>query len=327
MTAAERLEQYGDRTRPGSAAHAALSDLSALYAAVPSLIYVVLSEEGGKGVDDHDRVANLEHRDDASFGDGMNRLLETGDLVYGLTHADDQERAEIAHALKELHRHIEGTLEDGRHYHARTKHLWAWTWAGILKPNLDAYNALRGPLTDEFLEDAYIGWLQLGDLIGVSELPDTYDEFLDYWEDHWKPLTRPTGTGKYIYDFSTRTPPPRTTPWMPRPVWDALSWPLRDLFRTSTFIVMDPQVRDLLELQTNRRQRASIDIHRGIWRVLPRPLTKNIVATYFGLRLRHGTPSWRRHYSAESLARYRQAVKDADHEGQARPPRPSVQQP
>jgi len=127
-----------DLTGPGSPLYQVLSDASMLYTALPTLVFVVTSAAGGKGVDDHDPVAGISARGRVHFGDAMRRLVDTADMVIGQVFAGD-ERPLVAHAIHELHRHVEGTLHDGNRYHAWNKDLWAWTWAGIVKPIMDTY--------------------------------------------------------------------------------------------------------------------------------------------------------------------------------------------
>lgn len=320
-SANERLLQYGDRTRRGSAAHTVLSDGTAFYAMLPILIYVVLSEGGSKGVDDHDPVAGVAVRDNVRFGTAVNRLVDTMDLVAGLLFADDEERELIAKTIGELHRFVEGTLDDGTRYHAWNKELWAWTWAGILKPVIDAYEILHGPQSQEFLDDAYIGTLQLGDLIGVRGLPDTYGEFLEYWEKQWIPKALDTGTGRFIANLPVNLPRPATAPWIPQAVWNTIYWPVRNVLLTSSFIVMEPRLRHLIDIEPTTADRVSVGVHRLIWRAVPRALTGELFGTYLTLRLRYGNTSWKRHYSPAALADRRKQVEHARAQGLPQPKR------
>ena len=317
----QRLLQYGDRTRRGSAVHTVLSDGTAFYAVLPILTYVVLSEGGGKGVDDHDPVAGVAVRDNVRFGNAVNRLVDTMDLVAGLLFADGEQRELIAKTIGEVHRFVEGTLDDGTRYHAWNKDLWAWTWAGILKPVIDAYEILHGPQSQEFLDDAYIGTLQLGDLIGVRGLPDTYAEFLEYWEEQWIPKALDTGTGRFIANLPVDLPRPAAAPWIPQPVWNTINWPFRNVLLTSSFLVMEPRLRHLIDIEPSTMERVSVGVHRLIWRAAPRALTGDLFGTYLTLRLRYGNTSWKRHYSPEALADHRKQVEHARAQGLPEPKR------
>lgn len=320
-SANERLLRYGDRTQRGSAAHTVLSDGSAFYAMLPILTYVVLSEGSSKGVDDHDPVAGVAIRHNVRYEAAVNRLVDTMDLVAGLLFADGEERALIAKTISEVHRFVEGTLDDGTRYHAWNKDLWAWTWAGILKPVIDAYEILHGPQSQEFLEDAYIGTLQLGDLIGVRGLPETYAEFLEYWEEQWIPLALDTGTGRFIANLPVNLPRPAAAPWIPQPVWNMLHWPVRNLLLTSSFLVMEPRLRHLIDVEPSAMDRVSVGVHRLIWRAAPRMLTSELFGTYLTLRLRYGNTSWKRHYSPAALAEHRKQVEHARAHGLPQPKR------
>ncbi|MGX1808958.1 oxygenase MpaB family protein [Nocardia sp. NPDC055321] len=303
--------------------HTIISDGAAFYAALPILITVVMSEDTGKGVDDHDRVTNLANRHNVPFEDFVGRFLDTADLVAGIAFAQGAQRDLIARTIKEVHRHVEGTHEDGRRYHAWNKDVWAWTWAGILKPVLDAYEQLHGPQEPEFVHDAYIGGLQLGDLFGVRGLPDTYPEFLEYWEQTWIPMARGTGTGKFLLSLAFSIPRPAVAPWIPGPVWTAATWPIANLLRTSAFAVLEPRLLDMLEIEPTPAQRFSVAAHRMWWRVTPDVLTRHWFGVFMKLRLRYGNSSWDRHYSPEALDRYHREVEDARAQGLPQPARPS----
>ena len=161
-----------DLTGPGSPLYQVLSDGVMLYTALPVLVFAVASEGGGQGVDDHDRVAGIHARGNVGLGDILDRLLNSADMVIGLVFAGD-ERPVVAHAIHELHRHIEGKLRDGSRYHAWNKDLWALTWAGILKPIMTVYEELRGFESKAFRQDVYTGLLQLGEGFRVRKTMTT----------------------------------------------------------------------------------------------------------------------------------------------------------
>lgn len=246
-----------------------VGDGTACYSATPILVYAVLSEGGSKGIDDHDRVASLDKRDNVPLEGVLSRPIDTIDLVAGLIIAEDEQQVLIAETVREIHRRIEGNLEDGRQYHAWNKDLWA----GIIKPSIDAYERLHGPVSTPFAEDAYIGALQIGDLIGVRGLPETYSEFLNYWEHQWIPLADGTGTGRFSMSLIDGMPQPAAAPWIPKPIWHAMTWPLRHFMATSAFIVMEPRVLKMLGVEPTRGQRVGVGTHRLFWRLIPRAVT------------------------------------------------------
>ena len=92
---------------------------------------------------------------------------------------------------------------------------------------------------------------------------------------------------------------------------------------TGAFIVMEPRILAMLDARPTRLQRFSVAVHRMIWRVTPRVITRNLFGAFIKLRLRRGNNSWNRHYSPDALAEYRRQVEDARARGCPQPARPS----
>ena len=313
-----------DLTGPGSPLYEVLSDGSTLYAILPGFIFVVLDAVGGQGVDDHDRVAKISARGDVRFEDMMIRMSDTVDFVIGLIFARE-ERPLVAHAIYEMHRHIEGKLLDGTKYHAWNKDIWAWTWAGILKPIMDVHQELRGFKSEAFRQDVYTGLLQLGALFNVRGLPEQYSDFEVYWQEEWIPLLQSeTESGRFIAGQIKRPAKPRFAPWIPTPIWQLVTWPMRNALWAGYFLAAPPEVDKVLNITRTRGDRLSMNIHRTVWRLIPHVMTRDWVSAYFALRFKYGTPVWRTHYSRESLEQYRLAVKKAKADGTPFPPRPSA---
>jgi len=217
-------------------------------------------------------------------------------------------------------------LSDGQRYHAWAKNLWAWSWAGIIKPVMDAHEQLRGFESDQFRQDAYTGFLQIGALIEVKGLPESYDDFLAYWDQTWLPYidTDHAEASHFLLKQSLDPAPPRFAPWLPRSAYLSVSWPIRHLLRTSLLMTSPPEVERALGITRSRADEVSIRIQRGFWKRVPPVLTSRINEAFFKARLKYGNPSWRRHYSAESLEKYRLDVKTARRNDQPDPPRPSA---
>lgn len=313
-----------DLTGPGSPLYQVLSDGAMFYVALPTLVFVVTSAAGGQGVDDHDPVARISARGSVRFGDMMRRLIDTADMVVGQAFAGD-ERPAVAHAIHELHRHVEGRLLDGNRYHAWNKDLWAWTWAGILKPIMDTYQELRGFESEAFRQDVYTGFLQLGAGFRVQGLPESYSEFESYWKHTWLPAMQDqTQAARFIVTLARTPPMPSFAPWLPRPAWQAITWPLRHLLWTGMLLVTPPEMEQMLGIERKRGDQASLAVHRAIWRRLPRAISGRVTERIFQLRFRYGSPPWRRHYSPESLQQRRTAIKAAKKGGPVSPEIPSM---
>lgn len=275
---------------PGSPTRDMLSDLSTLYAAFPSFIYPVLSEKGGKGVDDHDRVARVSAREHTRLEDVIGRARDTIDLVLGVVFADD-ERVQVAETIREIHRFIHGDLTDGTGYHAWERDLWNWTWASIVYPLMDIHDQLRGWPSTADRQPAYDGFLAVGELFGANGLPRRYEDFLAYRDGAWMDSVDPYAAQATGYLLTqVRTPSPiRALPWLPERVQHTMLWPIRHIARTGLLLSATPALASALGLDLSWSDRLSLALHRAVWKVVPRWFSRRWIDWYMRGRLRYGT--------------------------------------
>lgn len=298
-------------TEPGSPLYQVLSDGVMIYTTLPVLVFAVMTEGGGQGVDDHDRVAGLHARQQVSLQRIWERLINSADMVIGQVFAGN-ERADVTHAIHEIHRHVGGTLKDGSRYHAWNKDLWAMTWAGIFKPVMDVYGQLRGYPSDAFRQDVYAGMLQLGAGFHVRGLPDTYEEFETYWQEQWLPaIQNQTYSARFILDTAQRPPKPAFASWLPTPLWQSITWPVRNIVRAGLLMTMPDEMESMLAIKRHRADRYSVALHRLLWKAIPKPLSAHLAKAFFHLRFKYGNPVWRTEYSPASLQQRRAMMKDS----------------
>ena len=86
--------------------------------------------------------------------------------------------------LRELHKSIKGQNPDGSHYHALEPEAYAWVQATLFEGAIRAHLRFVGPLSTAQIEQMYAEFMPLGRLIGIrpGDLPETWSEFLDYYE-------------------------------------------------------------------------------------------------------------------------------------------------
>ena len=312
-----------DLTVPGSPLYEVFSDASIIYVMIPAFLFVVLSSEGGQGVDDHDRVGKISARDRVTLGSVLGRISDSQDLVVGVIFSGE-DRPLAAQAIYDLHRHIEGYQLNGSKYHAWNHKLWAWTWAGILKPMMDVHEQLRGFKSDAQRQDVYTGLLQLGAMFNVKGLPELYTDFEIYWREEWMTwLQNETQAANFILSKLRQPPKPQAIQWLPNFVWQIVTWPIRNLLWAGYLLTASPEIDQVLNIKRTKADLISMRIHKGVWRMIPRFVSAKVVEFYFKQHFKHSIPVWRRHYSKESLAQYDLAVKKAKAEGSPLPERPS----
>jgi uncharacterized protein (DUF2236 family) len=144
-------------------------------------------------------------------------------------------------------------MDDGARYHALSPELWYWIHATFIDAII--YN------TDTFIRRlSYAEKVQIFEegkawyaLYGISDRPQpqTYEEFLRYWEDMLD-RSAPTHTLMYGTGYLRRgIPGPKV---VPAPVWKVLTAPLNAYARTMIVGTLPPQIRATARLEWSDRQ-------------------------------------------------------------------------
>lgn len=303
---------------PGSALYRIFGDFTSfVYASMPASTVGVLHPKGAQGLGEHDHWFGT---DPAQLGieDALRRVWETLELVAGVIYGGD-EREYIAHAIRELHRPVRGTMPDGSRYHAWNADVWNYVWATTLKAVIDSYERMRGFRSRKELDDTYEGFREVGRMFGVRGLPDTWEELDEYCHDLYTNVVQDGRGARFWLAQLTAYGilKPRTARWIPRPVWRLVTLPVRRIFKLSLIITLPEEVDRRFGLRRTAFDRLELALHTAFWRLVPRRVTEGFAPTYFALRRRFGEPVWRRRWSPEVLAE-RHARDRAQRAGRAK---------
>ncbi|SIR90474.1 oxygenase MpaB family protein [Williamsia sterculiae] len=245
----------------------------------------------------------------ADVFDFVRRLRDTLEMISGVAHAGD-EADHVAYAMRELHRPMKGEDTRGSTYHAWTRDIWTWNWAAITASYLQGFAKLRGWPSQQFRDDAYLGFIEVGRRFGVLGMPDSYDEFVATWPAERDRVADPRNDGVRILIGLTRAegmPAPATLRWLPLPVWAVISAPIRHFLRVAVMIGLLPEERDMIGFGERPSDRLSERIHLAFWRmVLPREISYRIGLAWMSTRARWSRPAWRKRFSAEALTSRRE---------------------
>lgn len=279
-----------------------------LYANVPALILPTLHPKIGHVLSEKDRALNGSEQLE-TLQDSARRLISTYEMVMGIVFAGP-EGDEVAHGLHELHRPVAGTMPDGSGYHAWNSDVWNWTWGSILKGCLDIADTFGLHRDVAEREAAYRGLNEVGRRFGVRGLPDTYDEFLTWWQPIVADVLAVNPQVQFIADHALNLAKPRGWRLVPMPVWRLLSLPLARSIRVGVLAGVPERFHADMGLRTTAIDRLERCLHGAFWRAVPRSVSGRFAPTYFGLRRRYGTPGWRGAYSRETLTRARPAADE-----------------
>lgn len=293
----------------GSPLYKVLGDAVSLIYAYPTEVLPAMHRVGGYGVGEHDRVFNGKI-DPVGFEHEFDRFLTTQELVMGVVFGGS-ESADIAYAVRELHRGVHGTMPDGEKYHAWNPRLWRWFWLGSVSAWMRIYDAFRGYPSADFREKTYQGFVELGRQFGVKDMPASYGEFIDFWPRERDEFLTGTSEACFLADQLTTLLKPTYAQRIPRSLWRLMTLPLRRSFRIALIVGFVPEQNAMIGIRANRIDAAELVLHKAFWRLVPIALSSRFVPLYFHLRRRFGKPSWRRHYSREQLDGRRWPRSDA----------------
>ena len=284
----------------GSPLYVMLGDAVSLIYGYPSTVVPAMHPVGGYGVGQHDRVFNG-RIDPLGFEHEIGRFRDTMELVMGVVFGGPKS-ADIAYAVRELHRGVHGTMPDGNRYHAWNPRMWRWFWSGSVAAWMNAYEEFRGYPSAAFRDDVYVGFVELGRQFGVKGMPETYREFVAFWPSERDLFSTGTPEARFLADqLTANILKPSAAQWIPTWAWIAVTLPLRRVFRMALIAGFTPEQNEQIGIRKNRFDALELRLHKAFWHMVPTSLSRRFVPAYFFLRERFGTPSWHRHYSRAAL--------------------------
>lgn len=233
------------------------------------------------------------------------RLRDTIEMIAAVALAGD-EADHVAHAMRELHRSVKGQDTGGNDFHAWTRDIWTWNWAAIVASFMQGYASIRGFPSDEFRDEAYLGFVEVGRQFGVLGMPATYEEFLIRWPEERDRIADPHNvTIQRLHDFldADGLPRPRFLRAAPTPLWAAVSLPIRHVLRVSIANGLTAEERDMIGFESRPLDALTLTAHRLFWRLaLPSPVAYRTGLWWVKAHQRWGAPVWQTRFSAEALA-------------------------
>jgi uncharacterized protein (DUF2236 family) len=293
----------------GSALYAMLGHAVSLIYSYPTTVVPAMHQVGGYGVSQHDRVFDG-RIDPVGFEHEIGRFRDTMELVMGVVFGGPKS-ADIAYAVRELHRGVHGTLPDGNRYHAWNPRMWRWFWSGSVSAWMNLYEAFQGYPSEAFRDDVYVGFVELGRQFGVGDMPPSYQEFVAYWPNERDLFGAGTPEARFLADQLTgRLLKPTKAQWIPTWAWILVTLPVRRTFRMALLAGFSPEQNEQIGVHKNWFDELELRVHKAFWRMVPIALSRRFVPAYFYLRERFGSPSWHRHYSRAALDARRHSTRN-----------------
>jgi uncharacterized protein (DUF2236 family) len=120
-------------------------------------------------------------RDHSNFArDPWGRFFGTVDFVNLLVYGTPEQVASATHGLRAMHARIRGTDAHGKKYAALEPSAYAWVHATLAEAIVRGHHLFGTEFTAAEKQQFWDEWLALGDLMGVRNLPETWDRFQAY---------------------------------------------------------------------------------------------------------------------------------------------------
>ncbi|WP_439855978.1 oxygenase MpaB family protein [Pseudomonas yamanorum] len=206
------------------------------------------------------------------FNNPWNRLLRSIPPILGVVY-DGDGAISTGRRVRDFHRHVKGTDDNGRAYHALSPELFYWAHATFFEGQI-AVQALFGKPLDEAtqacLYQESIQWYSLYGL-PMTPVPADYAAFKKYWKHMLEQVLEPTDVARWYLAGNKAMPAPY--PWLRGPLW----WLLRPLFdrgaRWLAIGTLPAELRCKLNLNWSARDQKNLKalalLVKGLWRIVP----------------------------------------------------------
>ncbi|WP_448222716.1 oxygenase MpaB family protein [Gordonia iterans] len=186
------------------------------------------------------------------FGERWERLMRSlypiSGVVFDLDPATGRQ-------VRDYHLTIKGTMNDGGRYHALDPDVFYWAHATFWYGNIRCAEAFGPPITEAdkraLFEESRTWYAMYG--VSMRPCPDTYEEFLEYWDHMCRHVLRDHEAVRTVLDITQLPPPPWMRAWIPLWLWRRQIIVIQRMFTWITTGLYDEPVREMLGLNWTAR--------------------------------------------------------------------------
>ncbi len=236
--------------KPGSALWRHSGDARLIGTGAYAILLQVAHPTVGAGVTEHSDFR----------ADPWGRLLRTLDYSYVMTYGGPDLAGEMGRRIREMHKQIKGVKPDGERYHALEPEAYAWVHATLADSIVRGSALLARPIPARELEDFWGSWRRGGRLIGVreSDLPETWAEFGDYFEQMAGRLERTAAVGEVLESLEAPKRPP--VPFLSERAWRLARIPAMRQTLLVTGGLLSPALRERFGIPWTRSRERQLRV-------------------------------------------------------------------
>jgi uncharacterized protein (DUF2236 family) len=198
-------------------------------------------EQLAKAVYDHSVV----------FSDTLGRARRSAPPIQSVVY--DADPHAWGRTVRDFHKTIKGTIDDGSRYHALNPELFYWGHATFVDQTIYTADTFIRRLfyaeKAQIFEESKTWYQHYG--VTARTQPQTYDEFVSYWEEMEQRFT-PNKTIRYGTGYIRKgIPGPKL---IPKPVWKVISAPINAYTRTIVAGTLPPRLREVAGIDWDERR-------------------------------------------------------------------------
>ena len=181
------------------------------------------------------------------FGERWERLMRS---LYPISGVVFDQTPATGREVRDYHLTIKGTMDNGERYHALDPDVFYWAHATFWYGNIRCAEAFGPPISEAdkraLFDESRAWYAQYG--VSMRPCPDTYEEFLEYWDHMCRRVLRDHAAVRTVLDITQLPPPPWMRGWMPRWLWRRQVAVVGRLFMWITTGLYDEPVREMMGL-------------------------------------------------------------------------------
>ena len=223
---------------PDSLAWKHAGDNLQLLMAGTTLILQVAHPVVGAGVEQHSVFKT----------DPWGRMQRTAEWGLRLLYSGPVKAPQAGQDLRDLHRNIKGTDDQGRRYFALDPEAYAWVHMTTYYTMVTTQRLFaEKPFTPAEEDQLYREWLQQGRVLGIrdADMPATVEEFWHYFNNMVETRLENTSLGRYLLEVTlSKAKKPPNLRWMPDAIWRYLYRSFGNWARLSAIATMPQPLRE-----------------------------------------------------------------------------------
>ncbi|MBJ7330875.1 MAG: DUF2236 domain-containing protein [Solirubrobacteraceae bacterium] len=194
--------------------------------------------------------------------DPIGRFQRTSDFTNQIIYGGPQGAARMGKAVRELHKHVKGTRDDGENYHALEPEAYAWVHATGAEVVVKGHQQFGIAFTETEKEDFWTEWRRIGRFLGIRyrDLPDSWAGFQAYAHDMMYTRLEHTVCLDEVWESMEKPILPRRIKQAPPPVRELFRRVIVRASRQNTIGMMEPALRERLGFRWSRLEEAEFQL-------------------------------------------------------------------